>query len=234
MAEGINFVSAVTGSEWEPIASAGIAALIVTGLFRLGLSSLNKAEKPLVPDEGFSLRNICEMICEMFTSLGDSSMGKHNRKYLPFAITIFVYILVMNLMGLVPGMSGSTDGIPGGLMFNMGVAIIVFLAYNAMGIKEVGLVNYLKHFAGPLPLLAPLLIPIELISHLFRPITLSLRLSANMLADHAVLSSFTNVLKVVLPVAFYGLGAFVCFIQAFVFSLLTMVYIGLATAHEEH
>jgi F-type H+-transporting ATPase subunit a len=84
------------------------------------------------------------------------------------------------------------------------------------------------------PAIAPLLFLIEIISHMFRPLTLSVRLAGNMTADHTVLSTFIDLTKVVIPVIFYGLGTFVSFIQAFVFTMLTMLYIGLATAHEEH
>jgi F-type H+-transporting ATPase subunit a len=100
-----------------------------------------------------------------------------------------------------------------------------------MGLKENG-VGYLKHFLGPLIWLAPLLLPIELISHMVRPASLGLRLAGNMTGDHTVLGIFLNLVPIGVPMVFYVLGLFVCFLQAFVFSLLSMVYISMATAHD--
>ncbi len=235
MAKGqINVVESLVGYDWEPVASGLLAAGVCFAIYKLGLGAMNRAKEPLIPDEKMSFRNLSELLAEFIMGLGDGIMGKHNRKYLPFICTLFLYVLVMNLMGLVPGFSGPTDEIPRGLMFNAGIALTVFFLYNFWGIKEVGFKNYLKHFLGPVPAIAPLLFLIEIISHMFRPLTLSVRLAGNMTADHTVLSTFIDLTKVVIPVIFYGLGTFVSFIQAFVFTMLTMLYIGLATAHEEH
>ena len=235
MAAGqINFLETVVGHAWEPIAAAFVAAGAVSFLFKTGSKKLNESDNSLVPDENFSIKNFADLITGFLFDLGDKVMGKHNRKYLPFVSTLFVYILSMNLMGLIPGLSGPTDEIPRGVMFNLGIAIVVLFMYNAWGIKEVGLKNYLKHFLGPVPAIAFILVPIEIVSHLFRPLTLSIRLAGNMTADHAVLSTFVGLTKIGVPLIFYGLGTFVCCVQAFVFTMLTMLYIGLATAHEEH
>lgn len=235
MAAGqINFVSGIVGQNLEPLASGLIAAGVCYGLYKAGLAAMQKAPDKMIPDDNLSVRNMAEMFAEFVMGLGDGVMGKHNRKYLPFICTLFLYILVMNLMGLVPGFSGPTDELPGGLVYNAGIALVVFALYNYWGIKEVGLWNYLKHFLGPVPAIAPLIVIIELVSHVFRPLTLSVRLAGNMTADHAVLGTFIDITKVIVPVIFYGFGTFVCFMQAFVFTMLTMVYIALATAHEEH
>jgi F-type H+-transporting ATPase subunit a len=110
----------------------------------------------------------------------------------------------------------------------------VFLYYNVVGIKTQGLKNYLGHMTGPILWLAPLIFVIELISHLVRPMSLSLRLFGNINGDHVVLGIFSDLVPLVLPVIFMALGIFVSVIQAFVFTLLSTIYIGLATAHEEH
>jgi F-type H+-transporting ATPase subunit a len=108
------------------------------------------------------------------------------------------------------------------------------LYYNYQGIKEQGIVGHIKHFMGPVWYLAILIFPIELISHAVRPLSLGLRLKGNMEGDHLVLSIFSNLVPYIVPIPFYVIGLFVCFMQAFVFTLLTMVYISLATAHHDH
>ena len=111
------------------------------------------------------------------------------------------------------------------------IGIFIFFTYNFLGIKENGLA-YLKHFLGPMLLLAPLMLPLEIISHVVRPMSLGLRLSGNMTGDHTVLGIFLDLVPYVVPVIFYGLGTFVSFVQAFVFTLLSMIYIAMATAHD--
>jgi F-type H+-transporting ATPase subunit a len=115
---------------------------------------------------------------------------------------------------------------------NIPCAIIVFLYYNFVGIREQGFIKYFKHFAGPIIWLAPLMFSIELISHLVRPLSLSVRLFGNITGDHMVLGIFSQLTPLVVPVIFLFLALFVAFIQAFVFSLLSTVYIALATEAE--
>ena len=234
---GLNFVETLTSTDIEPIASALVALALVYIVFSLGLRKVKSATNPLVPDDSLTIRNFAELIAEFVLRLGDNTMGKHNRKHLPFLATIFVYIFFMNVMGLVPGFNGPTDGIPGGVLFNLGIALIVYVMYNYWGVKEVGFKNYMKHMLGPVWWLAPLIFAIEIISHALRPIVLSIRLGGNMLADHLVLGIFTDLARdcffIPFPVIFYFLGLFVCFMQAFIFTILTMVYIALATEHDE-
>ena len=174
----------------------------------------------------------------MVVKLGDQVMGKENRRYLPFLASIFVFLLAMNFIGLIPGLSSPSDH-PG---MNLGLALIVFLSYHVWGIRELGFGKYLKHFCGPVDihwgfwLAAPFFVALEAFSHCVRPLTLTVRLFGNMTADHAVLSAFTDLTRgawIPVPVIFYMFGALVCFIQAFVFTVLTMVYIRLAVSHGE-
>jgi F-type H+-transporting ATPase subunit a len=113
----------------------------------------------------------------------------------------------------------------------LGMGLIIFLYYNYMGLKENGL-SYLKHFMGPILWLAPLMVVIELISHLVRPVSLGLRLANVMKGDHTVLGIFLDLVPVLLPIPFYILGIFVCFVQAFVFTLLSMVYVSMSIDHD--
>ena len=125
-------------------------------------------------------------------------------------------------------MTPATDNI--NTTFAMG--IFSFVVYNIYGIKEHGLA-YVKHFLGPLLLLAPLMLIIELISHVVRPVSLGLRLQGNMMGDHTVLGIFLDLLPYTgVPVLFYMLGLFVCFMQAFVFTMLSMIYVSIAISHD--
>ena len=241
MAE-FTFISSVIGEEWESLASASLVAATIFGLGTLAVSKLRSSKSPLVPDSKFTVRSFFELVAELLIWLGDTAMGKENRKYLPFVGTIFLYVLCTNLLGLVPGFVMPTHS----FLFNMGIAATVFVLYNAWGIMEVGPVAYFKHLCGPdfqvgaikLPLLLPLLLPIEVISHFIRPLSLSLRLFGNMTGDHTVVGVFTELTQgtvmFFIPVVFYLLGTVVSLIQAFVFTLLTMIYIRLAVAHEDH
>lgn len=233
MAE-FTFISSIVGEDWEPLVSAVLVAGCVYAVGMSALGRMRKAKNSLVPEPRFTHRSFFELVAELLVWLGDTAMGKENRKYLPFCGTIFIYVLTTNLLGLVPGFVMPTHS----FLFNFGMAAVVFFLYNAWGIKEVGPVAYLKHLCGPVWWIAPFLLPIEVISHFIRPLSLSLRLFGNMTGDHTVIGVFTEMTHgtpfFFIPVVFYLLGTVVSVIQAFVFTLLTMIYIGLAVAHEDH
>jgi len=153
---------------------------------------------------------------------------EHGDKYVPFFGTLFIFILFMNLIGIIPGLESPTmtPAVPAGL------AITVFLYYNWMGFRAQGFGRYLAHFAGPMPWLAPLMVPIELISHFARPLSLTIRLFANMFAGEKVTMTFLSLTFLFAPAIFMGLHVFVAFLQAFIFMLLAMIYVGGAVAHE--
>ena len=130
-------------------------------------------------------------------------------------------------MGLLPGMGAAT----GNINTTLALGVFSFLMYNIYGFKEHG-PGYLKQLMGPVLFLAPLMFIIELISHLVRPLSLGLRLYGNMLGDHTVLSIFLDMTPFLVPVVFYFLGFFVCTIQAFIFTILSMVYISIALSHD--
>ena len=134
----------------------------------------------------------------------------------------------MNLIGVIPGFEAPTmnPAVPAGL------AIATFLFYNWAGFRDQGVGKYLAHFAGPMPLLAPLMVPIELISHIARPLSLSIRLYANMFAGEQVTLAFLGLTYLVIPGVFMGLHVFVSFLQAYIFTLLTIIYVSGAVAHE--
>jgi F-type H+-transporting ATPase subunit a len=232
MSSTFNFVAHFTGHESAALVSAGLVTCVVGASAVAARVMLKRHKNPLVPDQGLSIRNLYELLGAFILWLGDSAMGKENRKYLPFAATVFLYVLSMNLLGLIPGFLMPTDE----FQFNLGIALTVFVMFNYWGIREVGLYRYLKNLWGPFKglfvVLGVVVFPIELISMCVRPLTLSLRLFGNMTGDHLALSVFTDLTKVIVPVAFLMLGTIVCFVQAFVFALLTMIYIHEAFGHE--
>jgi F-type H+-transporting ATPase subunit a len=158
----------------------------------------------------------------------DEQVGHHGHKYIPFFGTIFLFVLFCNLAGMIPGFESPT-------MFHYvpaGIALAAFLYYNFVGMQSQGVGKYLAHFAGPMPLLAPLMIPIEVVSNMARPLSLTIRLFANMYAGEQVTLVFLSLVPLILPAAFMGLHLFVSFLQAYIFVLLTMVYVAGATAHD--
>lgn len=206
-------------------------AVLATGtiiIFSLaGRLALGGGESAIVPAGKVSVRGIFEQVIEFIRNLGASVMGEKSHKMAPLFASLFFFIFFNNLVGLVPGMTPATENINTGVA----VGIFSFLVYNIFGFMEHG-VAYLKHFLGPVLWLAPLMLPIELISHIVRPVSLGLRLQGNMLGDHMVLGIFTELLPIPGAVIFYGLGFFVCFMQAFVFTMLSMIYVSMSVAHD--
>lgn len=215
------------GHHYVHVATLIIVSLLVLTMGLVARASLGKGETAVIPTNKFSLRGIFELFTEFIGNLSNQVIGAHGRDFAPYFAAIFTYILINNFVGLVPGMTPATDNFNTTFAFG----IFSFLAYNIMGIKHGGL-GYLKHFLGPVLLLAPLMLIIEIISHIIRPLTLGLRLANVMTGDHAVLSVFLSLFPVGPAIPFYAMGMLVCTIQAFVFTLLSMVYIALATAND--
>ena len=209
--------------------TTGVFVAVLLSLFAASVRRrLAAVEQALMPDEGFSARNLSEVFVEMIQGLAEGAIGHGADRYVPLLASFFAFILLSNLIGLLPGFAPPTAN--SNVTFALGA--VAFFAYHAYGLREQGL-KYLKHFLGPVVFLAPLMLVVELFSHLFRPISLGIRLFANMFADHQVVEIFTDLTKFVVPVAFYVLGAFVALVQAFVFTMLTAIYIALAVSHEQ-
>jgi len=211
----------------EPNFTALVVVVLLIALAYRFRRSLLRSDDPVVPEERLSVRNVMELLAELVVGLSDSIMGKEGRKYVSLFGSLFIFILTANLLGLVPGFSPPTSF----FYSNLGLGIVVFCSYNYFGVREHGL-HYFKQFMGPMLLLAPLFIVIELASHVFRPISLSIRLFGNMFGDHLVLEIFTDLTKVVIPVLFYILGSLVSLIQAAVFTILSVIYVAMAISHE--
>ncbi len=192
--------------------------------------AMRQSEGALVPSDSITFFNSADIIAEKIYELTELVIGEHDAAtYFPIVGTFFLFIFLSNIVGLVPGILPATEDM--NTTFALGMTVFFF--YNARGFYEHG-IGYLKHFFGPLLILSPIMFVIELVSHLVRPFSLAMRLRGNIYGDHLVLEIFNSLVPILLPVLFYGLGVFVAFVQTFVFCLMTMVYISLATVHEEH
>ncbi len=204
-----------------------MAVLIVFAL--IARRALLAAENPLLPDETLSARSIAEVAVEALDKLTAEVLESHDYKgFVPYFGSLFLLILACNFVGLIPGFEPPTAY--SDLTFALGTVTLVYYIYH--GFKARG-VHYLRSFLGPLLVMSPLMLPIEVADNLFRPFSLGVRLHANMFADHQVLSIFTKLTKLVIPLAFYALGSLVCVIQATVFTVLSMGYVKMARS-EHH
>lgn len=209
-----------------------LSGFVMAAILLLGLRARSAlaAEGAVVPDASLSARNTFELLVESIGGLARSVIGHHSERYVPILATFFIFILCSNLLGLLPGFLPPTSDFD----ITFGLGVCSFLIFNYYGFKEQGM-GYLAHFAGPFWWLAWLIFPLEIIGVLVRPFSLGLRLFGNLFGDHLVLEIFTDLTKVGIPVIFYFLGTLVAVIQAFVFTLLSMIYVALSVAHhDEH
>jgi F-type H+-transporting ATPase subunit a len=203
--------------------------LLIAGL--VYRSQTKNLEKAAAPAKGITFRNITEMYGSFIMTQCRAVLGeKEGPRYFAFVATIFILIFISNAIGLIPGFLPPTESIN----TTLALGVFSFLYFNIKCCKEVGTINYLKHFAGPLWYMSILIFPIEIISICIRPISLALRLYGNMYGDHTVLGTFSNLAPLGVPVVFMLLGLLVSFIQAYVFIMLSMVYVSLATSHQDH
>ena len=200
----------------ELLIAAGLIAFFLLVRLTLSVERANPAQ------------HIAEMIHEFIGGQAEQVIGHGYQKYQAYVTCILLFVLLNNLSGLIPGIDAPTTSI----MVTLGLAVPTFLYYNYHGIREQGVIGYLKHFCGPVWWMAWLIFPIEIVSHLARVMSLSVRLYANMFAGDLVTMVFFSLIPVGIPVIFLGLHLFVSLIQAFVFMLLTMIYLSLAVAHE--
>lgn len=223
------------GVPWLFQAAALAIALLLMAAWSVR-RSLAATNGGVMPDEGVTVRNLIEVLVEALGSLAHQIMGADWRRWFPLVGSIFLFVLISNLLGLVPAVGGATTDIATPFAW----AVIVFCVYNWVGIRKHGW-HYIYQFMGPslftlhlggkhyhVRALAPLMMLIEIPLHFARIVTLSIRLVANMFADHTVVAVWLGLVPFVVPSVFLGLGLLVCIIQAFVFALLTMIYIGLA------
>lgn len=221
------FLGAIGGHGQEWIILSHFALVLVV-VFLVARSATKKMQ--LVPTGS---QNVMEAFIGGVISMGADTMGETNaRKYLPLIGSLALVIFFSNMMGVIPGFESPTANIN----FTLALALMVFVYYNYVGIKLNGFINYFKHFMGPMPVLAPLMFPIEIISHLSRIISLSFRLFGSIRGDDMFLMVLLMLVPWLLPLpGFFMLTAF-GLLQAFIFAILTYVYIAgsVMMAEEDH
>ncbi|MCL6628620.1 MAG: F0F1 ATP synthase subunit A [Armatimonadetes bacterium] len=221
--------------EASPWLLFAMSVLVAIGLAVFGILSTRRLEK--IPTR--RIQSIAEFIVQSLDNFVVGIIGPKGRTYTPFIGSLFLYILTMNLLGLVPLFKSPTSS----LSITVPLALIVFVVYNYAGIREVGLVPYLKHLAGEPIWLAPLMLPIHVIGELARPLSLSIRLFGNIFGEETVLAILAGLTFVIIPYVvaiptqfpMMLFAIFTSFVQALVFTMLTTIYISVAIAnHEEH
>jgi F-type H+-transporting ATPase subunit a len=198
-----------------------LVALILIVMFAILRSSLS-VEKP------GTMQHVFELIHNFVSDESESQVGHDSHRHVVLFETLFVFLLLANLIGIFPGFVSPTQVI----YVPVGCALIAFLYFNWVGIRKQGLARYAAHFAGPIWWMAPIMIPIEIIGSLARPLSLSVRLFANMYAGEQVTLVFLSLTYLVFPAVFMGLHVFVGLLQAYIFVLLTMIYVAGAVADE--
>jgi len=215
---------------FEAIFTSMLVVVLVTALAVRTRRTLADVDRAVVPDDKLTLRTFMEAFISFFYGLAKDVMGpKRAKHYFPIIGGAACFIFFANLFALLPGFAPPTSS----LNITLGCALCVFILFNYYGLQAHGF-SYVKHFAGPKWYLAPLIFPIELISTCVRPVTLSIRLMVNMAVDHLLGTIAIGMVALLVPVPLMFLGAIVIVVQTLVFSLLTSIYIGLATEHEEH
>lgn len=201
-----------------------LVAIIIIVFFTILRGSLSM-------DRPGKLQHLVEVIYDFLRGQTEEAAGKRSFRHIPFFATLFFFILFCNLIGIIPGFESPT-------MFpavTLGCAMLSFVFFNVVGVQAQGVGGYLAHFTGgqkfPLSLL---MVPIEMVSTLARPLSLTIRLYANMLAGEKVTLVFIGLTYLVAPALFMGLHVFVSFLQAYVFVVLTMMYVGGANAEHSH
>jgi len=214
----------------EHVANAILITLIIVIMVLVGTRKIRNGniEDLIIPEGKFSLQNLLEAMVEAIVKLISDSLGSDVARNFLFVVggSIF-FILFSNLSGLIPGFNPPT----GNLNTTAACALTVFFLTHYFGWKEHG-VKYLKQFVGPFLWLAPLMIPIEIIGHLARPMSLSLRLFGNIMGDHLVAAIFVMLCPILVPVPIAFLGLFVAIVQTFVFTLLSLAYFEGAISHD--
>ena len=219
-----------------------LVILAVAGIARMGLNRAIAREgtDKFLPDSTMTFRNAFEMVVEFVSDMMHQNLSaKEVKAFFPLVGSLFVFVFVANFSGFIPGLRPPTDN----LSSNLAMALTVFVVFNYAGLSRNGL-GYLKHLGGPVIWLAPAFFVLETTSLLVRPMSLSIRLYVNIFVDHLLqgiardlggpLSTIPGLIgAVALPVPLYFLGLLVCSVQAFVFALLTVIYVAQAVAHDD-
>jgi F-type H+-transporting ATPase subunit a len=205
-----------------------LAHVVLVTVIVLAIAKFSTSSLQIVPR---GVQNVSEVYLSGVVDMGKDVIGEElAKKYLPLVATIGLFVLVSNLVGIIPGFESPTSNIN----VTLALALIVFIYYNYEGIRENGVVKYFGHFMGPEKLLAPLMFPIEIVSHLSRIISLSFRLFGNIKGDDLFLAVILMLAPYVAPMAPYALLTFSALLQAFIFMILTYVYLAGAVLISDH
>ena len=185
----------------------------------LVLTKLATRNMTLVPR---GVQNVMELYLSGVDSMMKDVIGEEGRKYFPLIATIGLFVALANVIGIVPGFESPS----GSLDFTLALALVVFVFYNFEGIRRNGVIKYFAHFMGPVPLLAPLMFPIEVVSHISRIVSLSFRLFGNIKGDDLFLMVLLFLAPYVAPLPAFALLTFMALLQTFIFMMLTTVYIS--------
>ncbi|GAB4295355.1 MAG: hypothetical protein Kow0090_10240 [Myxococcota bacterium] len=208
---------------WGAMLVAGIILLIGV----IAGAHFRNIEKALLPPAKVSTTAVLDWLFSGILKFMEGFIGPTYKRYLTLIGSLALFIFVSNMMGFVPGLLPPTDSIN----TTLACALVVFVMYNYYGFAENGF-SYIKHFLGPVWWLAWFMAPIELISHLARPVSLSFRLFGNIFADHMVLAIFLMLFPFLLPLPVMALGLLVAVVQTAIFVILAMSYIAMAVSHE--
>lgn len=216
------------GGEALQTAHKSIDTLVYTWLVMVVLIVISVLATRSLKNRPGGLQNFMEVVVGGIENMIVDTMGEHGRGFYPLIATLALFILVSNLFSLIPGFFPPTANVN----TNCACAVIVFLTTHIVGVKEHG-IHYLKHFLGPIIWLAPMMFFIEIIGHFSRVISLTLRLFGNIGGHEIMIMVFFALVPLFVPLIMTVLGVLVCFIQAFVFMLLAMIYIqgALEEAH---
>lgn len=203
--------------------------MLLTAAIVLVIAKMATSNLRLVPS---GAQNVMEAYLSGVLAMGADVMGKAEaRRYLPLVATIGLFVGIANIIGVIPGFEAPSAF----LDFTLALALVVFVYYNFEGIRRNGLISYFKHFMGPVWWLAWLMFPIEIVSHISRIISLSFRLLGNVKGDDMFLMVILMLAPWLLPMIPFALLTFMAFLQAFIFMMLTYVYLGGAVLlHDEH
>jgi F-type H+-transporting ATPase subunit a len=223
---GLTAMGVAPADPAHPIPNYIAMEILVLALILLGALLLRRELSVETPGR---FQQLMETVVEFVHKLAEEIIGHGSGRYVPLLGTLGIFIVLCNVFGLIPTFETPTSHVE----VTLGCAVAAFIYYNYQGFRHHGVIGYLKTFWGPIWWLGFLLFPVEIISNVFRLLSLSVRLYANMFAGKLLEQSFGAMLPVVLPATMMGLHLFVSFIQAYIFVLLPAVYISLAVA-EEH
>ena len=226
----INFYEMFLGHEvdheWQSTAALVLASGLVLALGFVFRAAMIRSLANGTPEGKLSVKGLVELVLDFGYDISKDNCGESFASYFPILAGAFLFILINNLMGLVPGFPPATEN----MSTSVGFGLIIFLVYNYAGFKEHG-IAYFNHFAGPIWWLAPVFFGIEMVSHGSRPLSLGLRLAGNLFGDHLLLGVFSGLTYFVVPSLLMFLGLMVACIQSYIFTLLAGIYISMAISH---